>query len=501
MIRIVIVDDEMPIREWLEMCIRSAGNQFELVGSFGNGEEAYHYLLENPSDIILTDIVMPKINGLELLEKTRDIYSDIKIIMLTSHSEFEYARKAIKCGADDYLVKTELNKNIISDLLHKLEKEITSEKVSEDGMINNLSRGQYLRDCVEAYQNGKTVQINQETMKKHNIPLSDSTYFVVSMRHDVRDIEQSILFKESSLYNRFIYIDASGDIIYSANIDIEGNVDSFITRIERHLEKLVKHKSFLGISDVRYSLEDFTEAVVDALHKRSLHYFDYKNEVGIEYGSSEEYDVKMRIREYSSNVIDLYKDYSIEQSRDVCMEMISYVNYEKLPDIEFIRHSFADIIDQIINSMNSLERENANSIKNAVINASGLYEVSELFQELFGSHIGKRRYSSNIQKAIDYILSNYCEQISLGNVAHYIGFSEEYLSRLFKREVGINYSEFLNKVRMKEAYRLLSATDLKVSVIAQEVGISNSAYFTQLFKKEYGDLPSATRSNQYYNGG
>lgn len=382
MINVVIVDDEAPIREWLEMCVEKAGGEYRLMGSFRNGEEALAFLKEHKPDIVFTDIIMPKLDGLELLKEISNLYENVNVVILTSHNEFEFARQAVKNGAEDYFLKAELEKKSIHDILHKLSKKIGKVKASDSSQsVNMLSIGEYMRNIIH-----ENIKVTFEELHQNNIILQNIPYFTVSINHNVKEIYECELVTSTMLKNQIIFIDRNGELVVIVNIDKQYDPQITLERIMESLRGILNKKTDLGYSSI------YTDSA------------------------------------------DLSKSY------DEARAMRKYLEY--LPD---------------------------------------------------------RIYSQNIKKAIAYINENYISPISLQDVAKAVALNEEYLSRLFKKETKWNYSEYLNIIRLKKAERLVKTTDLKVHEIANQVGIMNSAYFTQLFKKEFGMSPSMMRLKQSEN--
>lgn len=492
--KIVIVDDEGPIREWLEMCVEKAGSCYMMVGSYRNGEEALQSLQHTKPDIVLTDIVMPKMDGLEFLKKLRLRYSDIKIVILTSHHDFEFARTAIKNGADDYLLKTELDGDSILKVLEKLSESIDQEReqsLDKSSEIDCLSRGQYLRNAIK----NPHQLLTKEEMYNHNIMLEDASFFVVSFRADLKVIENSILFTNEVLYNPFMFTDKTGDIILVANIKETINKDRVLRNIVSALRKIVLLKSNVGISRVYRDTSHLLKAIEEAVHMREFLFYDPEEQYDYSTQIPLNMAAKNRITEYKNDVLASHKTIGKSKSQVIIHKMMAYIRKMKICDTEFIIRTVVNMIEQLYYLDTTLDI-NIQRVKNDMLYSSNINILDKRVQDFIALLKSEKKYSKNIENAIRFIMDHYKSPISLVDVAKAVGFNEDYFSRLFKKETGINYTEYVNKMRMIDAKRYVKTTDLQVNEIANKIGIHNSAYFTQLFKKEFGVSPSVMRMNK-----
>ena len=128
--RILVVEDEAPIREWISYTIKNISEDFELIGSANNGREAYELSLKLRPDVIITDIKMPVMDGLELSKKIKEIMPEVFIVILTNFAEFNYAKEAISFGAYEYLIKSEIRPKEIKELLFRIGERLKEKEIS-----------------------------------------------------------------------------------------------------------------------------------------------------------------------------------------------------------------------------------------------------------------------------------------------------------------------------------------------------------------------------------
>lgn len=165
--KILIVDDEAPIRKYISKIIQECSGGYEIIGSVGSGEKALEIIKQKKPDLVLADITMPKMTGLELLGKIKESYPDIDVFMLTCHNDFEFARTAIKLQADNYILKDEISPVYLDNLLRAAEKK--REKNRKDSMHQFESSAFFIQLMKEE----NTLLFDTYNLEKHKIFLKD----------------------------------------------------------------------------------------------------------------------------------------------------------------------------------------------------------------------------------------------------------------------------------------------------------------------------------------
>ncbi|MDV4149498.1 response regulator [Clostridium sp. AL.422] len=161
--KILVVEDEAPIREWISYTIKNVSEDFQLVGSAKNGREAYDLSLEVKPDVIITDIKMPVMDGLELSKRIKEIMPEVYIIILTNFAEFSYAKEAIGFGAYEYLVKSEIRPKEIKELLSKIDEKLKGrDSFIGDHQINKKEDKKIYSKTIE-----KSLKYIEDNYKKH----------------------------------------------------------------------------------------------------------------------------------------------------------------------------------------------------------------------------------------------------------------------------------------------------------------------------------------------
>ena len=492
MIKVLIVDDETPIREWLEFYIEKI-NGFQVVGTASNGEDGYNLFKEYSPDIVFTDICMPIKNGLEMIEMIQRINPDVYFIILTSHVDFEYARKSLQLKAQEYILKTEISNKNVEELLMKgkseIEKHILSNNESHYEILSN--RNSFLKSLI---LKDEFIEVNENILKKYDISLKNYPLFAINIFNEYN--ERITLPKVDEIKNIVKFNLDLEHIIIVANIEgIHSIKEQQEKCIEYCKEILLKYKCRIGISDVFSKITDLKIALQQSTNRMILGFYNENNRI-ISYQSS----FTKRISNSEKLKAKLVRELINQNYSEVIFlknKIKEEIEKEKPVDISYIKELYSFIAISVINfTSDSIDviDEDYKRINEKILSANYLSDINSILEESF--YILNSKYDSSmnsysyaIRKAIKYMNDNYSNGINLSDVARHVSLSSEYLSRLFKDETGINFIVYLNNIRLKHSIKMLETTDLKVYEIAEKVGYSNLSYFSTVFKKNFGINP------------
>lgn len=517
MIKLMIVDDEIEIRKGISNKINWAGNGILVCGEAGNGREAIPIINETHPDILLVDVRMPIMNGLELVEYLSENRPDIKSIILSGFDDFSYARQALRLGVSEYLLKPCLPDQILETVLKV--KTLVEKSNATKEMYNSLKiklnealpllKEKFLVRLIKGEQ--KNLFNLQEKFNFFKINLQPSNFAVVLICIDEPDTyyqqnnyDDFELIKfalknitEEVLVNHFQLevFESDDDIVAIINLENPSDVLPHLNDLKNHIKNFLKLNVTVGLgkpySDI-YSIGLSYEEAFKAVEMR----FFLEEDVVISYE-----DIKQN--DNTENI------YPINEEKDI----INCLNIGKT---------------EVENSLNNFFHalHSVNSIKNAHIKASiallfSLYhfciEKGIATEEIFGQdfslldeitklssierlkarllgiintimgYINARKGNNKIvESAIKYINTNFMNSLSLEIVAKEVFITPSYLSFLFKQYLGISFVEYLNKARISKASELLKNSNLKTYEISSKVGYSDEKYFSYVFKKYTG---------------
>ena len=365
MYKLMFVDDEKLILDGLKYILDWNSMDLEIVHEAKNGRDALDKFKEEPVDIVITDINMPIMSGLTLINEIKKINKDVSFIVLSGYDEFSYAQKAISLGVENYILKP----------IDDMELEETIKKI-----------------CKKKLESEKNNNLEEQLNK--------------------------VLSNETSLNEKYKKL-------------------SFEEEMDR-LRKLIMEKD-------RLKIIEYLETLFDK-------------------------------REFSTkNIFDLSVKIFL---------LIDKISYEFKIDKNIGEDS---LISNIIKLFNEKSREN---IKYFII-----LEVDNLLKIM---NSNTEKFSPVIQQIVRKVKEYYYEDLSLKVLANDFNINSSYLGQLFTKEVGMSFSDYLNKEKNSKAKELILNTNMKINDIAKQVGYSDTSYFYRKFKKYYGVSPAMLRELKNY---
>lgn len=492
--RILIVEDEVKIRRGLASLIAKQTSH-EIVGEAKNGREGLALIMRTNPDLVITDVRMPEMDGLEMLEALQEREIKVHCVILSGYSEFEYAKKAIRYGVDDYLLKPLAPEDII-ELLDKVCVRLKEESRQQSDIAGRIL---WRRLYAITQENNPEADLAALKIEKSRTYYLLSGYGWNTLPAERREWLERILMTDTRKNYPDLHCCLFEETRELVCLLPEEAVRSFTDELLWHLERtgrkwvwacaVIDHfDSMSGTMQTIHSLYLYGRKNGQIVTEKDMKNFSpepftYPDELEKklksalyheEAGLAEEYI--QRFQEYMEN-----KNFLPQQVKDgyvrLIHRMLNWIEdigkniYEKLEPLHY-----AD------RAGNVYTREEMNDILNEILHE--LKSMTEHKEDI-------SNYA--IKKAIAYIRMHYAENISLEEIADRLDITPEYLSTLFNREVGINFSVFLRDFRLSHAKRLLKGTDRKIYEIAKEVGYPDSKYFNRVFKENVGVSPREFR--------
>ncbi|MCX7711776.1 MAG: response regulator [Clostridia bacterium] len=525
MIGMIIADDELIIRQGL-MSIPWNEYGIEVLGAASNGEEALSMVQSIHPQILLTDIRMPGLDGLALIEAVKKVIPEIKTILLTGYQDFNYARTALQLGAMGYVLKpsdpdeiTEIvlkaKTQIEEEMREKLENEWFRQQAdtAKSALVNSFmldllygritDTEQISRNCLEynhplenyaillaefdagsnlpnselackiVEEISNMMSVNHESVV---LQINPSTCCVIyEMPKDAVSVKEQLLSEAMEIRNR---IKSKFDIYISVGISKNSTYPADMHALFNQTVNCLKMRFSLGKGAIIH-----VEDLKDSLKRHNLETLKVTDEIleNIKNGN-------YRLVEKMSR--ELLFRLSREQNADeqtlksVCFDILVSA-YRILKEDKTADHGAINeqlLLSKLVacTDVEELEECMINMLMNIL--------------DLICSKVPAAR-NKVITDIIEYIEKYYMEEISLFTLSEHVHMNHIYISRLIKRETGETFLDILTKTRMKKACELLSKSDHKTYEIAFMVGIKDSGYFSQVFKKFYGRTPSEYRED------
>ncbi|MNO25465.1 Transcriptional regulatory protein ZraR [compost metagenome] len=529
--RIMVVDDEAIQRRVLGQMIREILPDCEVFEA-NNGKIALDIVRSTVFDVIITDIKMPIMDGFGFIEHMNEISADTKIIILSSYRYFEYAQRALRLGAFDYLLKPVKEENICL-LLQKVQESIEQEKrmSSEQEILSkqlHSSMNVYYEHLLQEWiQNGLSHARFMELQRQYSFGPCGAVIVTRMEDGDPADLPAARL--EGMRKALPVMLASLLDPAYPA-------VSFFSPKHRMTMISIVtaKHPSEVMPTDAVRALEEYSQRL-SAQYPMSFTVgvgnvrTDFGHEAGHSYKEAlEAADFRYflsgeRVIQYSglSGLIapmhyDFHKDEELfkEAIRAMKSEMIlrltddlfSRVLENGLPYREQWLQSIVHLVFHIAPAVKGfLSEEDYRSMLSEA--ESGLTscanygdckkqfsEIMKRFMTILQSNRAKK-HETIIEKCLNYIDLHYKDDISLDFVANQLFFSPNYLSVIFKNYLGVSFTKYLSDIRLKKAVHLLEIGDMKVYEIAGKVGFKDEKYFYRVFKTKFGVTPDEYRKN------
>lgn len=524
MINIMIVDDMPTFREYLESCIDWLSYGFEICCQAKDGREALEMFEKYNPDIVLTDITMPYLDGLKLSERLLEINQDVAVVFITGNSEFEYARRAIKMGAYDYIVKPFEKEELIFSLL-KLKDNINKTiemQLQKDEFIYK-DKEEMLRKFIYKQTTAITEKEKQKLLL-NNIHFAAEYFLVYTVNtatYENSTNSENIIKWENviiNMLNGMIQIDGTFEVFH----DFEGNIVTilnFNSQMEQEqykgyefddLAEMVKQRLgfniMIGASEYCYGLHNIKEAYYQTLRKINSNHqesnsflFEYNQNESQEWGNFYSWDVIDQINKnleslnYDELCNVLNQEFDSMQGVNEKMENVIFISLLSLL-LSFLVKKGRNIVDVFGPSFKPYEM---------LINTLGYTDKREFVLECYHKVISYKKVNKDekaylvAQKSIDYIREHYSDsELSIDDISRYLLMNQTYLRKMFKSEANMTLSEYITKCRMEKAKELIQNNEYKISCISTMVGYNDVGYFSKCFKKYYGVSPMAVIMNK-----
>lgn len=520
--KILIVDDEPLVQAGIKSMINWAEHDCTIVGTASNGEIAYNMINDYEPDLVITDIKMPVMSGLQLIQKCSDEGRELPLfILLTSYEELDFYKEAMKYHVLEYLVKLDLTpESLLAAINHAKKKlpaqtTIAAPSVAIDSV--DVMRERFLTKLVlNMLENNENIN---ELISYYHLDFSSeyysASYFQIKSTKDPLPLDtQTTLYTSSlqmirQLIEKYVKCDViSLDIrnfcvIFHVNGSIENisnQISDALTSVSDMLFNYYSVKIYGGIGSFVKTPVLLSESYLDA--KRVAPNATLESPF-VFYKSNESQNINKNVFNISLFKDDLQKAFS-EYDSDTLMKVVSSIS-DILNDSPSHYLQAVDIASSIlymaISFLHNGEQVVSNIFSNNPSGFRSLYESNSTYDvlnwldqlcsglcEYYDSQNGDFK-SSVVVNVKKYIRENTTKRISLNEVAKEFNISPSYLSVLFSKYNDIGFSDYINQCKIDAAKKMLADGDLKIYEIADELGFESTSYFSRVFKKVSGLSP------------
>ena len=536
-IKVFLVEDEMVIRRGIKNSIDWEKEGYIFCGEASDGELAYPMIIKEKPDILITDIRMPFMDGLELCKLVKKELPDIKILILSGYDEFDYAKEAIRLGVTEYLLKP-ISSGKLLEALNGVSESIRREKEDKDLLHK------YMEEMRENTEHEKQKFFEQmiagnlsmadalETGKKYEMNLSAGMYNLLLFRFTLGEenrksgellgeAEYAIEKLTERLEYVFEFQRGVEGWAFLLMADNEEQMSERVKELSKDLEEIMKNYSTIAyfggigqpVARLRELEESFREAeralaarftmelnrIISVEDIRMAQNVDTLDDIEItSFGEIEKTRTMLEkfLNNGAEDEIDEFVDVYINELPEENLKSVLMRQYI-IMDAYIVMMSFCEKIEGIEGKMKAQSEELKNSMKTIQTLEEIKNYIRMLLKKIIGIRdtISGRRYSDIIEIAKDQIRKTYMsDEISLNMIAAEVGMSPSYFSSIFSKEMGKTFVEYLTEIRMDRAKELLMCSSMKTSEIGYEVGYKDPHYFSYIFKKTQNCTPKEFRA-------
>ncbi|WP_159884823.1 helix-turn-helix domain-containing protein [Paenibacillus puerhi] len=510
-LNVIVVDDELPLRQELRSFPWGDWGAV-LAGEAENGLEALRLCRDCQPDVIVTDITMPLMNGIELTAHLKREFPAAQVILLTCHSDFEYAREALRLGALEYLVKVTLDESELERAINRAREAIEREWAHRRTALEQRRReqskliGRLLKDRSREDEAMASELIGSGLISK--LPARLAMIKVQSGEEDrvfvEQEIQSALEAMELSASPGFSWLPVSSmeyALFFQEDepqasqlrIRLEAVVRGLNQALDVNLPFLPNKAVIYGvISESLTNVKEYRQAF--ALSKLWQEAKFYEPEAAQSIFIGRPVPLSAMDKASSAQLLGPLQRYSAAESDD----LIVYLQTEFVRNCLKLRYSPDDLKEGVSDFLEAWDSGGASDPELSDIrHAATLSHLVEAMVRCMERKNSQRsRLRLEIQEAKQYIEQHLHEPVTLQLLADKVALSPHYLSRLFREEIGESVHEYITRLRMELAIRLLQQTNLKVYEVAERAGIPSYRYFSTMFRSWTGVSPTEYKKQQ-----
>ncbi len=530
MLKVVIVDDHYPVIEYLARSIPWSQLGCTVTAQCSDGMEALLHGQQEMPDILITDIGMPKMNGLELIEALKRINPLLQVIILSCHDEFHYAQKAVKLGVNEYVLKESLEAEVMIGLLQQLTEEIAVQSAAQNRnkklqRVVEQSHSLIKTDFISTTLTGMNLNSEQwlSEIVEHGVDLIAEPYlpvliypnsfqdlkyrfqtvelFAYALENVVREFVDDHKSGISYRYGKEIYIlfPFPSSIKVNPYEIIRGHLADLQNALKRYMNITISammHEPAQTPTEMKKALQALYHAKDQRFYAREGSVFKW-----VPYETSQE-DIFTIYQNTLNDFKQLIVEERVDQTQQVVEEWMHYIQ-DRRYSVDSVVSWLLKMLMDIEIKYNFLQRTNtkysSELLHKKIVELESLQDIEKFIVRFLldkirtASEIKQMSYRSEIHEAQKYVHMHLHEKISMEEVAVSLNLNPSHFSRIYKSETGETFIEYMTRIKMEHAQEALEQSDKTIDQIAGELGYDNTSYFIKLFKQSSGYSPKEYR--------
>ncbi|GGG85697.1 response regulator [Paenibacillus radicis (ex Gao et al. 2016)] len=522
MYKVLIAEDEMWVRLGLKNSINWENLGMTVAGDVANGVEAWEHYQKDKPDIVITDIRMPEMDGMELIDRIREHDAATKIIILTCLEEFGLIQTAMRNGVSDFILKLTMESNEMVNILAKVKQELDEERadsskhllrdidvLKESFVKDYLFRNRYSQEEFLRYVSEYKLMLDPHNIRiclmdihhYHRLKVRFGDERGQLLRMSMLNVLQEILRDYGcgevchDADNRYLFLLSFGNSL-SENEQFQ-QLHQLLDHIRRVMRSYFNIAVTFAVSSTAHDLSPLR-----AMYRECLHAMSYKLYVNTDHFICGDVNLQLKAEEKIhtslaglAEVLSLHgeqlskefshwsermKERELPESREATVRDFNYLFHRLSLHVPHQSQESAELVTQCTLRLESCETWDE-MVQLAETFIQGLMQTRQI------------PMSRKVAEAVAYINRNFQGELTLQDVADVVGVSPNYLSSLLKKELDVNFSEYLIHIRVEKAKRLLLESDLRSYEVADHVGFMDHSHFSRTFKKSTGMGPREFR--------
>lgn len=468
------------IRQGIRTIVQRSGVPIQNIMECNNGQLALEILENQPVDVMFTDIRMPKMDGIELVEAMQKLDQKPLTVAISGYDDFSYAVQMMRMGVREYILKP-IEREQVTAILKKFEEELEEKRQgAQQAMEIGCQQLKYL--ILNENITQKEIQSVTQRFEKQ---LLNQEYMVCCCECTREDAEKS---------SNYLFL---GEIEENHVYIVSRGNKEFLLKNELRDAYAGISRTHCGVADLRTAYREAKSARIEAF-LRMRHEVQYKEEDTQEQGVPD--------GEQISRIAQMIGTNKISEALKITEQFFAAIKKGQYSG-DTLEKSINMLIDEILQIYRNVLKEKEGDL----VRFRNLYQFAQIeelmeeftswmigFHEKLDSEFDDYRNKSRMQQAIDYIQEHYATDLNMAVVSNHVSMNYSLFSYAFKQYTGKNFVNYLKELRVNEAKRLLAETDMRVIEISQQVGYENEKHFMKIFKSVSGVSPTEYRKNMQF---
>lgn len=497
MLKILIIDDEYYFRKFLQTCIDWKNIDCEIVGEASDGEEGFKLLNKLSPDVVLLDINMPCMDGIEFSRRVYEEQRPANLIILSGHSEFKYAQQAIQYGVKNYLLKP-INEVELTTALQAIKNDIfEKQKMHQERLLNNLIYEIPIRpdDWRFSYPYYQILVIETETSYSENTGKYNR---IKNSIHEILSDDYVHIFAADKNY-RLVCLLGLSKLYKLQDNTLQARMEHIIEYAKEQLGVALIIGIGLEVDNLEHIKDSYNTAVFSLQNRHADFYapiINYKNvikHVNSRFVFNSELKKKLMIA---------LRQNEFEKLENIIHELFSKIQSEKI-SYNLMKYHYIELINICLEYLEELSIPYSNVFSREELDYNNLFDklsvsmaityITEFYHKVL-LYVEKNTGSFGSKQIVEinaYIDQNFCNsEFKIQDISDHFSMNYHYLCNRFKKQTGMTLNHYITSKRIAKAKQLMKDGYCNITLLAEMVGYNDLGYFGKCFKKETGISPT-----------